>query len=50
MPIIDHRRAPEVPWRAGYRKWDIARAKHVVTSSYSLNIAEPGAAARFTHI
>ena len=25
MPIIDHSRAPEVPWRPGYRKWDITQ-------------------------
>ena len=45
MPIIDHSRAPEVPWRPGYRKWDITRAEHGVTSTFSLNTAEPGSGA-----
>ena len=45
MPIIDHSRAPEVPWRPGYRKWDITRAEHGVTSTFSLNTAAPGAGA-----
>ena len=51
MPIIDHSRAPEVPWRAGYRKWDITLAEQGVTSSFSLNTAEPGAGAPLhTHV
>ena len=51
MPIIDHSRASEVPWRPGYRKWDITRAEHGVTSTFSLNTAEPGAGAPLhTHV
>ena len=45
MPIIDHRRAPEVPWRPGYRKWDITTHEHGVSTSLSLNTAEPGTGA-----
>ena len=51
MPIIDHSKAPEVPWRTGYRKWDITQAEHGVTSTFSLNTAEPGAGAPLhTHV
>jgi quercetin dioxygenase-like cupin family protein len=45
MPIIDHHQAPEVPWRSGYRKWDIAGREQGVTSTFSINTAEPGAGA-----
>lgn len=45
MPIIDHRELPEVPWRLGYRKWDVTSADHGVTTSLSLNTAEPGTGA-----
>ena len=45
MPIIDHSQAPEVPWRPGYRKWDITTAEHGVSTSLSLNSAEPGTGA-----
>ncbi len=45
MPIIDHRQAPEVPWRPGYRKWDITTHEHGVSTSLSLNYAEPGTGA-----
>ena len=45
MPIIDHKQAPEVPWRPGYRKWDIAGHEQGVTSTFSLNTAEPGTGA-----
>ena len=45
MPIIDHNQAQEVPWRPGYRKWDIAGRDQGVTSTFSLNTAEPGAGA-----
>lgn len=45
MPIIDHKQAPEVPWRPGYRKWDIAGHQQGVTSTFSINTAEPGAGA-----
>ena len=45
MPIINHRQAPEVPWRPGYRKWDITTHEHGVSTSLSLNYAEPGTGA-----
>ena len=45
MPIIDHSQAPEVPWRSGYRKWDVAGHEQGVTSTFSINTAEPGAGA-----
>lgn len=45
MPIIDHLQAPEVPWRPGYRKWDIAGHEQGVTSTFSINTAEPGTGA-----
>ena len=37
MPIIDHSKAPEVPWRPGYRKWDVTGREQGVTSTFSLN-------------
>ena len=33
MPIVDHSKAPEVPWRPNYRKWDITRPGDGTTSS-----------------
>ena len=45
MPIVDHHQALEVPWRPGYRKWDVAGAEQGVTSTLSINTAEPGAGA-----
>ena len=45
MPIIDHSETPEVPWRPGYRKWDIAGHEQGVSSTLSINTAEPGAGA-----
>ena len=45
MPIIDHQQLPEVPWRPGYRKWDVTLAEHGVSTSLSLNTAEPGTGA-----
>jgi hypothetical protein len=45
MPIVDHYQAPEVPWRPGYRKWDIAGREQNITSTFSINAAEPGAGA-----
>ena len=42
MPIIDHRHLPEVPWRPGYRKWDVAGHEQGVTSTFTINTAEPG--------
>ena len=45
MAIIDHNRVPEVPWRPGYRKWDVTGREHGVTSTFSINTAEPGTGA-----
>ena len=45
MPIINHAHLPEVPWRPGYRKWDITTHEHGVSTSLSLNTAEPGTGA-----
>ena len=45
MPIINHQQAPEVPWRPGYRKWDVAGREQGVTSTFSINTAEPGTGA-----
>ncbi len=45
MPIIDHTQAPEVPWRPGYRKWDVAGHEQGVTSTFSINAADPGSGA-----
>ena len=45
MPIIDHKNLPEVPWRPGYRKWDVTLEEHGVSTSLSLNTAEPGTGA-----
>ncbi len=45
MPIIDHNNVPEVHWRPGYRKWDVTLEEHGVSSSLSLNTAEPGTGA-----
>jgi quercetin dioxygenase-like cupin family protein len=42
MPIINHHQASEVPWRPGYHKWDIAGHEQGVTSTFSINTAEPG--------
>ena len=45
MPVIDHSQAPEIPWRPGYRKWDITGREQGVTSTFSLNTGEPGTGA-----
>ncbi len=45
MPIISHEDLPEVPWRPGYRKWDVTLEEHGVSTSLSLNTAEPGTGA-----
>ncbi|MDE2900539.1 MAG: cupin domain-containing protein [Chloroflexota bacterium] len=45
MPIINHSHAPETPWRPGYRKFDIAGHEQGVSSTLSVNTAEPGAGA-----
>ncbi len=45
MSIVDHNHVPEVPWRPGYRKWDVAGREQGVTSTFSINTAEPGTGA-----
>ena len=45
MPIVDHSQAPEVAWRPGYRKWDIAGEEQGVTSTLSINRLEAGTGA-----
>ncbi|MDA0264113.1 MAG: cupin domain-containing protein [Chloroflexi bacterium] len=51
MPIVDHSHVPEVPWRPGYRKWDVTLKEHGVSTSLSLNTAEPGTGAPLhTHV
>lgn len=46
MPIIDHRKAKEIPWRPRYRTWEIASAELGATScSLHLSLVEPGAGA-----
>ena len=45
MPIIDHSQLPEVPWRPGYRKWDVTGREQGVTSTFSINTGEPGSGA-----
>ena len=49
MPIINHSHAPEVPWRPGYRKWDIAGHEQGVSSTLSINTAEPGTGSSAAH-
>ena len=45
MPIVVHSQAPEVPWRHGYRKWDVGGREQGLTSTFSINTAAPGAGA-----
>ena len=45
MPIINHNEAPEVPWRPGYRKWDIVGGEEGLTSTLNISTGEPGAGA-----
>ena len=45
MPIVDHNKAPETPWRPQYRKFDIAGHEQGVTSTLSINLVEAGAGA-----
>lgn len=49
MPIVDHKAAPEVPWRPKHRKWDITTPGDGTTgSSLSYFVVGPGAGRRFT--
>ena len=45
MPIINHDEAPEVPWRPGYRKWDIVGEEQGLTSTLNISTGQPGAGA-----
>ena len=45
MPIVNHNKAPETPWRPKYRKFDIAGHEQGVTSTLSINLVEAGAGA-----
>ena len=45
MPIIDHAHAHEVPWRPGYRMWDLVGARAGMSSNLSYSTAEVGAGA-----
>ena len=45
MPIVAHNQAPEVAWRPGYRKWDIAGREQGASSTLSINTAEAGTGA-----
>ena len=45
MPIIEHRTAPEIPWRPAYRMWELAGAKDGMSSSLSLSVVGAGAGA-----
>jgi hypothetical protein len=45
MPIIDHERVLEVPWRPGYRKWDLVGPRVGMSSNLSYFIAEAGTGA-----
>ena len=46
MPIVDHSKLPETPWRPNYRKWDITRPGDGTTSSaLSFAVAAPGTGA-----
>ena len=44
MPIVDHNRIPESPWRTNYRKWDITKPGDGTTSS-SLSYSSVGVGA-----
>ena len=44
MPIVDHGKVPEVPWRPDYRKWDITSPKDGTTSS-NLSYSDVGVGA-----
>ena len=45
MPIIDHNKIMEVPWRPGYRKWDIVESNTGMNTNLSYSIAEVGTGA-----
>ncbi len=45
MPIVDHAKAAEIPWRSGYRRFTLAGPEQGVACSASLSVIEPGAGA-----
>ena len=45
MPIIDHGSVPEVPWRPGYRKWDIVGPDTGMSTNLSYSVAKVGTGA-----
>jgi quercetin dioxygenase-like cupin family protein len=45
MPIVDHNAVPEVPWRPGYRTWDIAGPANGMSTTLTYVVAEAGTGA-----
>ena len=45
MPIVDHNAMPEVPWRPGYRTWDIAGPANGMSTTLTYAVAEAGTGA-----
>ena len=45
MPIINHGSVPEVPWRQGYRKWDIVEPETGMSTNLSYSVAQVGTGA-----
>ena len=45
MPIIDHNKVPESPWRPNYRKWDWAGPAQGVSLSLTYSTVGVGAGA-----
>ena len=45
MPIVDHNAMPEVPWRPGYRTWDIAGPANGMSTTLTYAVAEFGTGA-----
>ena len=44
MPIVDHSRIPEIPWRPNYRQWNITQPGDGTTSS-SMDLSTLGVGA-----
>ena len=45
MPVIDHRTAPEIPWRPEYRVWRLAGQELGFSLTFDYHVVEPGAGA-----
>jgi len=45
MPIVDHNKAPELPWRPNYRVWAVAGQDQSVECTLHYSTIEPGAGA-----